>query len=455
MGVSRMNSEELLQKDRKYLWHPYTQMKDYEKDNPILIRKAKGCRLYDYDGKVYYDTISSWWCNVHGHNHPYVVSAIKKQLKDLDHVLFAGFTHKNAVLLGEQLVRCSPGNLTRVFYSDNGSTSCEVALKMSFQFWKNSGFPNKEKFIGIENGYHGDTIGAMSVGSVSAFQETFASLCFPAFKIPSPYCYRCPFGKKRESCSIECADPLEDLLKKDSENISGIILEPLMQGAGGFIIYPVDYLKRVAGLAAKYNIHLIADEVATGFGRTGRMFAVEHAGVEPDFMCLSKGITNGTLPLAATLTTEKVYDAFYTDYVENKTFYHGHTYTANPLSTAAGVASLELFEKEKTLKKTSETIPVFHEAIEKIRDIAIVGDVRKIGMVAAFELVKNRRTKEPFKFEERIGLRIYKMGLNEGLLLRPLGSVIYLLLPLCITGDELAEIVDRTYRLLAACSAQF
>ena len=351
-------------------------------------------------------------------------------------------------LLAEGLVKCSPENLSKVFYSDNGSTSCEVALKMSFQFWKNSGQPKKEKFIGLENGYHGDTVGAMSVGGVSIFHQTFASLLFPAFKIPSPYCYRCPFAKERETCAIECVDPLEELLNEHSNEIAGIILEPLMQGSGGFIIYPVEYLKRVAELADAYNIHLIVDEVATGFGRTGKMFAVEHAGVKPDFMCLSKGITNGTLPLAATLTTDEIYNAFYADYTKNKTFYHGHTYTANPLSTAAGFASLELFEKENTLENATARIATFHRAIQKFREIPIVGDVRYIGMVAAFELVKDRQTKEPFPFENRMGLTIYKKGLKKGLLLRPLGDIIYLFLPLCLTEEELMDIIERTYSVL-------
>ena len=441
---------ELLEKDRKYIWHPYTQMKDYEKEYPVLIEKGEGCRLYDHEGNVYYDTISSWWCNVHGHNHPYIQSAIKKQLSELDHVLFAGFTHKNAILLAESLVQCSPENLSKVFYSDNGSTSCEVALKMSFQFWKNKGQGKKEKFIGLENGYHGDTVGAMSVGGISIFHQIFAPLLFPAFKIPSPYCYRCPCAKKRETCAIECVDPLEELLKEHNNEIAGIILEPLMQGSGGFIIYPVEYLKRVSELADAYNIHLIVDEVATGFGRTGKMFAVEHADVKPDFMCLSKGITNGTLPLAATLTTDEIYDAFYADYTRNMTFYHGHTYTANPLSTAAGFASLELFKKEKTLENAEARIATFHRVIQKFREIPIVGDVRYIGMVAAFELVRNRQTKEPFSFEDRIGFAVYKKGLKNGLLLRPLGNVIYLFLPLCVTEEELMDITDRTHSVLTS-----
>jgi adenosylmethionine-8-amino-7-oxononanoate transaminase len=442
-----MNSE-LLEKDRKYLWHPYTQMKDYEKEYPVLIERAEGIHLYDHKGNVYYDTISSWWSNVHGHNHPHVKSAIKKQLEELDHVLFAGFTHKNAILLGEHLIRVSPRNLTRVFYSDNGSTACEVALKMSFQFWKNTGQGEKEKFIGLENGYHGDTVGAMSVGGISVFQETFAPLLFSAFKIPSPHCYRCPCGKERENCAIECVNPLEELLEKKNKEIAGIILEPMMQGSGGFIIYPAEYLKKVAELTRMYNIHLIVDEVATGFGRTGKMFAVEHADVEPDFMCLSKGITNGSLPLSATLTTDEVYDAFYADYTENKTFYHGHTYTANPLSTAAGVASLELFEQENTLERVSGTIATLHKNMQKFRDLDIVGDVRYIGMVAAFELVKDKFTKEPFPFEERIGFKVYKKGLEKGLLLRPLGNIIYLFLPLCVKEDELMDIIERTYSVI-------
>jgi len=348
-----------IKKDLKYIWHPYTQMKDCKKFPPILIERAKGIKLYDNKGNSYYDTISSWWCNIHGHNHPKLNKAIKDQLNDFEHVLFAGFTHKPAIKLAEQLVEITPRNLTKVFFSDNGSTAVEVALKMSFQYWQNIGKNKKTKFLSLDSAYHGDTIGAMSVSGVDLFNKVFSPLFFKSFKVPSPYCYRCPVGKDKTNCNIECINFLEAILKKKSKEIAALILEPMVMAAGGMIIYPSAYLKGAAQLAKKYNVHLILDEVASGFGRTGKMFACEHAKVKPDFICLSKGITSGYLPFAATLTTSKVYQAFYADYKKNKTFYHGHTYTANPISCAVALASLKLYKKENTLKRVSELIMYF------------------------------------------------------------------------------------------------
>ncbi|MFH1541401.1 MAG: adenosylmethionine--8-amino-7-oxononanoate transaminase [Elusimicrobiota bacterium] len=438
-----------LEKDQKYIWHPYTQMKDYQKFPPILIEKTKGIKLYDDKGNFYYDTISSWWCNVHGHNHSKIKSAIKKQLNSLDHIMFAGFTHKSAILLAEKIVSITPKKLTKVFFSDNGSTSVEVALKMSFQYWQNNGKKTKTKFVSLDLGYHGDTIGAMSVSGVGIFNEVFSRLFFSSFKIPSPYCYRCPMNKLQSNCSIECIKPLENLLKTEAKEISAIILEPLVMAAGGMIIYPKEYLKKVSKLAKKYDILLILDEVATGFGRTGKMFACEYVDdIEPDFMCLSKGITSGTLPLAVTLTTDEIYKTFYDDYNKKKTFYHGHTYTANPISCAAALASLEIFEEENTLNRIKSLIPIFHKEMERFRAIPLVGDVRYIGMIGAIELVKDKKTKLPFSFEERIGLKIYREGLKNGIILRPLGNIIYLYLPLSIKKNEMFTILNKTFNAI-------
>ena len=437
-----------IKKDLKYIWHPYTQMKDCEKFPPILIERAKGIKLYDNKGNCYYDTISSWWCNVHGHNHPEINKAIKRQLNSLEHVLFAGFTHKPAIKLAEQLVTITPNNLTKVFFSDNGSTAVEVALKMSFQYWQNVGKKKKTKFLSLDSAYHGDTIGAMSVSGVDLFNKVFSPLFFKSFKAPSPYCYRCPAGRDKSTCSIECINFLEAILKKKNKEIAALILEPMIMAAGGMIIYPFLYLKKAAQLAKKYNIHLILDEVASGFGRTGKMFACEHAKGKPDFICLSKGITSGYLPLGVTLTTNKIYKAFYADYKKNKTFYHGHTYTANPISCSAALASLKVYKQEDTLKKIQKLIPIFHERLESFRDLPLVGDVRYIGMIAAIELVKDKKTKEPFSLKERIGLKVYKEGLKEGLILRPLGRVIYLYLPLSITEVQLRRILKRTFKVI-------
>ena len=437
-----------IKKDLKHIWHPYTQMKDCKILPPILIEKARGLKLYDNKGSFYYDTISSWWCNVHGHNHPRIKNAIKRQLDSLDHVLFAGFTHKPAILLAERLISITPGNLKKVFFSDNGSTAVETALKMSFQYWQNSGREKKKNFISLDYGYHGDTIAAMSVSGVDLFNEIFAPLFFKSYKIPSPYCYRCPMKKKRTFCDIECIGPLERLLRRRNSEIAAIIIEPLVLAAGGMIVYPKEYLKRAAHLARKYNVHLILDEVATGFGRTGKMFACEHAKVKPDFMCLSKGITAGFLPLGATLTTDEIYGAFYDDYKKGKTFYHGHTYTANPISCSAALASLDVFKREDTLRKAEGLISIFHNRLERFRGLDIVGDVRCIGMIGALEPVRDKKGKKKFGINERIGLRIYKKGLRESLILRPLGDIVYFYLPFSITKDEIGVIVDKTFDII-------
>ena len=412
-------------------------MKDCEKSPPILIERAKGIKLYDNKGNFYYDTISSWWCNVHGHNHPHIKKAINKQLNSLEHVLFAGFTHKGAISLAEKLISITPKNLTKVFFSDNGSTAVEAALKMSFQYWHNIGKAKKTKFVSLDYGYHGDTVGTMSVSGVDLFNEIFSPLFFKSHKVPSPYCYHCPMNKQYPTCNIECIKPLETLLRRKNKEIAAIILEPLVMAAGGMIIYPREYLKKVAQLSKKYNVHLIIDEVATGFGRTGKMFACEHVNIQPDFMCLSKGITAGYLPLGATLTTEKIYKAFYANYDKHKTFYHGHTYTANPISCAAALASLEVFKKENTLARIKSIIPLFHSEMEKFRDLTAVGDVRCLGMIGVIELNKNKKTK------------IYKEALKQGIILRPLGNVIYLFLPLCIKEKELKVIISKVFKALS------
>jgi len=440
---------EWIEKDRKYLWHPYTHLKDAEKEPPILIEKAQGAKLYDNNGNFYYDTISSWWCNVHGHGHSKIKRAIRKQLNYLEHVLFAGFTHKPAIRLAEALVSIAPKNLKKVFYSDNGSTAVECALKIAFQYWKNKGVPSKEKFVSLDHGYHGDTIGSMSVSGVEAFNEIFSPLFFKSYKAPAPYCYRCPMKKERASCAIECLGPLEEILAKNADNIAALIMEPMILAAGGMIVYPVEYLKSAAALARKYGVHLILDEVATGFGRTGKMFAVEHAGIEPDFICLSKGLTSGYLPLAATLTTDEVYKAFYGSRGDGKTFYHGHTYTANPVACRVAITSLKIFNDDNVLERIGALAPKFHEQMERFRGLKYVGDVRYIGMIGAIELVKNKTTKEGFDPSDRVGQRVYAEGLKKNLILRPLGDIIYFYLPYCMTEEEIRIVTDSAYNIIS------
>ncbi|KJJ84757.1 adenosylmethionine-8-amino-7-oxononanoate aminotransferase [Candidatus Omnitrophus magneticus] len=446
-----METVDYIQRDINSIWHPYTQMKDLEKFPPVLIEKAIGAKLFASDGKFYYDTISSWWCNIHGHCHPGVMGAIREQTEKLDHVIFAGFTHAPAIELAEELLKIAPRNLKKVFFSDNGSTAVEVAMKMSFQYWKNIGLPEKENFLSLDSAYHGDTIGAMSVSGNSIFNNIFKPLLFGSFKAKTPYCYRCPFSKKYGECSFECLKDAENIIKLHFRKIAAVILEPMVLCAGGMIVYPKEYLKGIEELCRKYDIHLIADEVATGFARTGKMFAVNHAEVNPDFMCLSKGITSGSLSLGATLTTPKIFNAFYDDYEKMKTFYHGHTHTANPIACSSAVKSIKLFSEENTLKKIeriNRKMSVFLSNVKKM--ISIVGDTREIGLIGAIELVKNRNTKEHFLFEERIGFKIYNMGLEKNILLRPLGNVIYFFLPACLEDDELDYIFSASYDILSA-----
>lgn len=438
----------LSSRDLARIWHPYTQMKDCEDLAPIPIKRAKGMKLFGYNGDFYYDTISSWWCNVHGHGHPIIKRAIKKQVDQLEHILFAGFTHEPAVKLAEKLVEIAPKGLERVFYSDNGSTAVEVALKMSLQYWQNIGRPEKEHFISLDMGYHGDTVGAMSVSGVDLYNKRFKNLFFKSFKATTPYCYRCPKGMEKGDCSLECLSAMEDIFKKHSRTIAAVIIEPILMGAGGMIVYPSAYLKGVSRLAKKYGVHLIADEVATGFGRTGKMFACELAGVSPDMMCVSKGITSGYLPLAATLVTEKIFKAFYADYHKHKTFFHGHTYTANPVACAAALGSFEVFEKERSLDRVPAINQKLSAFLKEMSKLNIVGDTRHIGVVGAMELVSDKPTKSPFPPKTRIGREIYKQGLKNHLLLRPLGDIVYFFLPLSAKDHELDYIFTKTKQIL-------
>ncbi|OKY76339.1 MAG: adenosylmethionine--8-amino-7-oxononanoate transaminase [Desulfobulbaceae bacterium DB1] len=439
----------LQDRDRKHLWHPYTQMHDYADRDLLLIDRADGLMLYDDKGRGYYDTISSWWCILHGHNHPTITKKIKRQLDRLDQVLLAGTSHAPAIELAEKLIKITPPELTKVFYSDNGSTACEVALKMSLQYWRHRGRPERNRFVALERGYHGDTIGTMSLGGVPDFHQEFAAILFDSHTVPSPSCYRCPMQQQPADCRLECLDPLEKLLDEQGNTIAAMIIEPLIQAAGGMRIYPARYLNRLAELTARHSVHLILDEVATGFGRTGTMFAFEQAGITPDFLCLSKGLTGGMLPMAATVTTDAIYDAFYGPYTENRTFFHGHTFTGNPLAAAAALGSLQVFADEKPFERMAATIPHLHRKMARFLDLPWVGDLRCLGMICALELVKDKASREPFTFAERVGWPIYLKGLEEGLILRPLGNIIYLWLPLSATTADIDDITERMWRVLS------
>jgi len=432
-----------LEKDMACIWHPYTQMSTLRDNPPLFITRAEGLKLYDAEGRWYYDTIASWWCNVHGHGHPRLREAVHRQMAELDHTLFGAITHRPAIELAERLVRLTPDGLTRVFYSDNGATAVEVALKMSVQYWRNIGRPEKCRFAGLDRGYHGDTVGCMSVSGVDLFRGAFAPLLFDVFQTPTPYCYRCPEGRDPASCGTACLGSLEKVLAEHADHLAGLVLEPLLLGAGGMIVYPPAYLAGAARLTQGYGVHLILDEVATGFGRTSTLFACEQAGVSPDFICLSKGLTGGILPLAATLTTEEVYDAFLGPVGGTKTFYHGHTFTANPIGCALALASLDLFQEDRLLDRVATTAPMLRDGLARFAGLPHVGDIRGIGMVGALELVRDTSTRNPLPAGDPLLSRICAEGLRHQLLLRPIGNVIYLFLPQATTPEELADILAR------------
>lgn len=436
------HTQDLIQKDLKYIWHPFTQMKDCEINPPIIIDRGQGVYVWDKDGNRYIDAISSWWVNTLGHCHPRLNEALKRQVDRIEHVLLAGFSHEPAIELAERLVNLTPEKLTKVFYSDNGSTAVEVALKMAYQYHFQTGKPEKTKFIALKNSYHGDTIGAVSVGGVDVYHKVYKPLLFEVYQADSPYCYRCPAGQDKNTCGIECLGSVRRILEAHSHEIAGIIVEPLVQAAGGMIVYPAAYLAGIRKLCDEYGVLLIDDEVAMGFGRTGRMFAFEHAGIVPDILCLAKGLTAGYLPLSVTMATEEIYQAFYDDYDRLKTFFHGHSFTGNPLAASVAVENLKILEEERIIESIQPKIKVLQENLERFREFDCVGDIRGIGMIGAVEIVKNKETKEPYRFEERIGNKIYKNALSRGAILRPLGSVVYFMPPYPITEGEIEQVVD-------------
>ncbi len=441
----KMKTQALIEKDRKYIWHPFTQMRDWQTDEFPVIEKGEGCYLIDTEGRRYLDGVSSLWCNVHGHRVKELDRAIEKQLKKISHSTFLGLTHPAAIELAEALISIAPQGLTRVFYSDSGSEAVEIALKMAFQYWAQKGHPEKKKFARLVNAYHGDTLGSVSVGGIDLFHQIYKPLLFDTFAIPSPYGYRWKTGGDQAKVKNEALEAVEKTLKEHHEEIAALVIEPLMQGAAGMIDQPAGYISRVRELTRKYNTLLIFDEVATGFGRTGKMFAADHERVTPDIMAVAKGLTGGYLPLAATLATEEVYKAFLGRHEEFKAFFHGHTYTANPLACAVAVANLELFKKQKTLEKLQPKIRLIKKRLAGFRELKCVGDIRQWGVMIGIELVKDKKTKQTFEPREKIGARVIERARKKGAILRPLGSVIVLMPPLGMTERELNELLDITY----------
>ncbi|WP_420796933.1 adenosylmethionine--8-amino-7-oxononanoate transaminase [Alkalihalobacterium alkalinitrilicum] len=432
-------STKWIEKSKKYLWLPFTQMKDYDED-PLIISEGEGVYLTDINGKKYLDGYSSLWLNVHGHRKFEIDEAIIEQLKKISHSTLLGATNIPATELAEKLVGITPTNLTRVFYSDSGAEAVEIALKLAFQYWRNLGHPKKQKFVTTKNGYHGDTVGAISVGAVDIFHTVYHPLMFDSYKVSFPNVYRNE-SSDPETIKNECLHEVEQLFSEKNEEIAAFIIEGMIQGAGGMNVMPKGYLKGIEELCKKYNILLIVDEVATGFGRTGKMFSVEHENVQPDLMTIAKGITGGYLPIAATMASEKVYNAFYADYSELKTFFHGHSYTGNQLGCAAALANLELFEKEEIIKNVQSKSEYISEQLQSLNKLEHVGDIRQLGLMVGVELVKNKDTKEPFPWGDRIGYKTTLKMRELGMLSRPLGDVIVFMPPLATTYKELEQMI--------------
>ncbi|MBT1120497.1 adenosylmethionine--8-amino-7-oxononanoate transaminase [Stutzerimonas nitrititolerans] len=430
-------NESWMQRDLAVLWHPCTQMKDHEQLPLIPIRRGEGVWLEDFDGKRYIDAVSSWWVNVFGHSNPRINQRIKNQLDQLEHVMLAGFSHQPVVELSERLVALTPPGLERVFYTDNGSTGIEVALKMSFHYWRNSGQPTKQRFVTLTNSYHGETVAAMSVGDVALFTDTYKPLLLDTFKVLSPDCYLRPEGMSWEEHSRNMFAHMERTLAEHHREIAAVIVEPLIQGAGGMRMYHPVYLKLLREACDRHDVHLIHDEIAVGFGRTGTMFACEQAGITPDFLCLSKALTGGYLPMAAVLTTDKLYQAFYDDYSTLRAFLHSHTYTGNPLACAAALATLDIFEQDNVIEANKALAARMATATAHLVDHPHVAEVRQTGMALAIEMVADKARKTPYPWQERRGLKVYQHALQRGALLRPLGSVVYFLPPYTITEEQI------------------
>ena len=431
------------EEDLKYIWHPCSQMKDYETLPPIVVERASGINLYDTEGNCYKDIVSSWWCNLLGHCNPRINQAIKNQLDKLEHVIFANFTHKTAITLCQKLVEVLPKGLCKFNFADNGSASVEMAMKMSFQYHQQVGNSHKRRFMALTDAYHGETIGALSVGACDLYTEIYKPILLDVERVPAPDCFRCPYGKCRDNCDCECFEQAEKIFEKFGKDTCAMLVEPLLQCSAGMKVYPALYLTKLRALCDKYNVHLIADEIATGYGRTGKMFAFDHAGVSPDIMCLSKGLTGGYMPMSICVTTQEIYDAFYDDYNKGKAFMHSHTYAGNPLACSAAIEVLNILKDENIIEKANDKAKYFNRIIkEKFEDLPYVGEVRHIGLINAIEIVKDKTTKEAYSSKLRLGYQIYKKALKKGVLLRPLGDVIYFNPPLIIEYEDMDFVTD-------------
>jgi adenosylmethionine-8-amino-7-oxononanoate transaminase len=447
-----LETRRLQEADKRFVWHPFTQMSDWLNEEPLIVAAGEGNYLIDGQGRRYLDGVSSLWVNLHGHRRPEIDQAIIQQLGRIAHSTALGLSNPPAIELAEGLVAITPKGLDKVFYSDNGSTAVEIAMKQAFQYWqqRSDPRPKKTRFLSFVNGYHGDTLGAVSVGGIDLFHSVYGPLLMETVKVNAPYCYRCHLGKKYPTCEVNCLVEVEEALARHHEELAALVMEPLIQGAAGMLVTPPGYTRAVRDLAAKYDVLFIADEVATGFGHTGKMFACEHEGIYPDFMALAKGITGGYLPLAATLATQGVFDAFCGNYEEQKTFYHGHTYTGNALACAAGLASLGIFESEDTLSKLQTKVAALRTGLQGFWNLKHVGDVRQVGVMVGIELVRDTDTKAPFDHGAKTAIRVIQEARRRGLVIRPLGDVIILMPPLSIEDKELTDLLTITYESIKA-----
>ena len=440
-ALSAQEVEQLKHWDQAHYWHGFTQMQEYE---PLIFTEGEGCYLTDIDGNRYLDGVSSLWCNVFGHRHPRLDQALRDQLDRVAHVTSLGSSNDTTIKLSRRLVELAPAGLTHVFYSDAGSTAVEVALKIAFQYWQQcpTPRPQKTKFVALSDAYHGDTLGSVSVGGVARFHEIFGPLLFDVFRAPAPDMYRLPTGVTAETALAYYLDQLEVIFKEHHQEIAAFILEPLVQGAAGMLTHPAGYLRGVRELTRKYNILLIADEVAVGLGRTGTMFACEDEEVTPDLLCLAKGLTGGYLPMAVTMATDEIYSAFLGAHRDFRTFFHGHTYAGNPLAAAVALATLELFEEDKTLEKLVPKIAQLEDHLSQLATLPQVGDVRQAGLIAGIELVQDKQTKTPYPWEQKRGNQVCDAAISEGVWLRPLGNVVVLVPPLVISESELERMCE-------------
>lgn len=445
-ALAEITYEELAAKNKQYIWHPFTQMKDYIEDQPVIIAEGKGLKLIDVNGKEYWDGVSSIWLNVHGHNIRELNEAIIQQLDKVAHSTLLGMANVPAILLAEKVIKLMPEGLSKVFYSDSGATSVEIAVKMAFQFWQHKGKETKRQFITMKDAYHGDTIGAVSVGAIDLFHKAYSSLLFDCIKIPYPSVYRSPYGNSETVIVHESLKELETLLSQRSDEIAALIIEPIVQGASGIIVMPEGYLRGVRELCTKYEVLMIADEVATGFGRTGKMFACEHEHVTPDLLTAGKGLTGGYLPVAITVASEEIYKAFLGDYEEQKTFFHGHSYTGNPLGCAVAIANLELIEKMNLIQEVEIMSEYLASQLTAFSQLAHVGDIRQKGFMIGIELVRDKETAEPFDWKDRVGVKVCRRARELGMLLRPLGNVIVFMPPLAAAKEELEEMTAILYQ---------